>query len=201
MAAAAPAYVPRFTFNGVAAPALVWDALLGDDPLVSVDPEDDFLDFIMKVPGMSITQISAGADPAASFTIQFSDLEGILTSAFHCSETAALDEFIVLGYTSLVQLGHLADAVIGEGDSDTSSAPDNVSELFKQIEIASGKAHADDRTWRVSLASMIELVEPGIGAMSVQKCLTHRIRRRHLWNAEDTCNLEAAILRTCTFSP
>ena len=78
---------------------------------------------------MSITQIPAGAVPATSFTIQFSDLEGILTPAFRCSKAAALDEFIVLGYTSLVHLSHLVDAIIDEGDLDTSIAPDNVPEL------------------------------------------------------------------------
>ena len=46
---------------------------------------------------------------------------------------------------------------------------------------------------------MTELVEPVTGAMSVQKCLTHSIRRRHLMNAEDNCNLDALILRT--FAP
>ena len=197
MAAVAAAYVPRFTFHGAAAPALSWDASLGEDPLVDFDPGDDFLNFIMKVPGISITQIPAGAVLATSFTIQFSDLEGILTPAFHCSEAAALDEFIILGHTSLVHLSHLVDAIIEEGDLDTSSPPDNVPELFKQIEIASGKARADDRTWR--LASMTELVEPVTGSMTVQKSLTHSIRRKHLMTAGDNCNLEALALRT--FSP
>ena len=171
MAAAAAAYAPRFTFLGAAAPALVWDASLSDDPLVSVDPGDDFLNFIMKVPGMSITQIPAGAVPATSFTIQFSDLEGILTPAFHCSEVVALDEFIVLSYIGLVHLSHLVDAIIDEGDLDTSNAPDNVLELFKQIEIASGKARADDRTWRV--ASMTELVDPVAGPMTEDRAEIH----------------------------
>ena len=192
MAAAAAAYVPRFTFHGAAAPALSWDASLGEDPLVDFDPGDDFLNYIMKVPGMSIIKVPAGAVPATSYTIQFSDLEGILTPAFHCSE-----EFIILGHTSLVHLSHLVDAIIEEGDLDTSSPPDNVPELFKQIEIALGKARADDRTWR--LASMTELVEPITGSMTVQKSLTHSIRRKHLMTAGDNCNLEALVLRT--FSP
>ena len=46
---------------------------------------------------------------------------------------------------------------------------------------------------------MTELDEPATSAMSVQKCLTHSIRRRHLMNAGDNCNPEALILRT--FSP
>ena len=146
MAAVAAAYVPRLTFHGAPAPALSWDASLGEDPLVSFDPGDDFLNFIMKVPGLSITQVTAGAGPATSYTIQFSDLEGILTHVFHYSEAVALDEFIVLGFTGLVHLSHLIDAIIDEGDLDTSSPPDNVPELFKQIGIASNKARADDRT-------------------------------------------------------
>ena len=39
MAAVAAAYVPRLTFHGAAAPALSWDASLGEDPLVVLDPE------------------------------------------------------------------------------------------------------------------------------------------------------------------
>ena len=70
-------------------------------------------------------------------------------------------------------------------------------ELSKQIEIASNKARADARTWRV--ASMTELVEPVTSTMSVQKCLTHNIRRKHLMDAGDNCSLEALVLRT--FSP
>ena len=146
------AYAPRFTFHGAAAPALVWEPSLGDDPLVSVDPRDDFLNYIMKVPGLSITQVPAGAVPATSFTVQLSDLEGILTPAFHCSEDAALEEFIMLGHTGLEHLSHLVDAIIEEGELDTSSAPDNVLELFKQIEIASERARAARTTahggWR-----------------------------------------------------
>ena len=53
---------------------------------------------------------------------------------------------------------------------------DNVLELFKQIETARDKARADNRTWRV--ASMTELVEPVTGSMTVQKALTHSIRRK-----------------------
>ena len=68
---------------------------------------------------------------------------------------------------------------------DTSNAPDNVPELFKQIEIARDKARADNRTWRV--ASMTELVEPAGGSMSVQKAITHSIRRKHLMVPEDSC--------------
>ena len=197
MAAAAAAYVPRLAFHGALAPALSWDASLDKDPLVSFDPGDDFLSFIMKVPGLGITQVTTGAGPATSYTIQFSNLEGILTPAFHCAEAAALDECIILGFTGLVHLSHLIDAIIEEGDLDTSSSPDNVPELFKQIEAASNKARADERTWRV--ASMTELVEPATGAMSVQKCLTHSIRRRHIMDAGDNCRLEALVLRT--FSP
>ena len=107
------------------------------------------------------------------------------------------DEFIILGFTGLVHLSHLIDAIIDEGDLDTSSPPDNVPELFKRIGTASNKARADDRTWRV--ASMTELMEPVTGAMSVQKCLTHSIRRKHIMDAGDTCRLEALVLRT--FSP
>ena len=46
---------------------------------------------------------------------------------------------------------------------------------------------------------MTELVEPVIGAMSIQKCLTHNIRGRHFMDAGDNCSLAALILRT--FSP
>jgi len=151
MAAVVAAYARRFTFHGAAAPALVWEPSLGDDPLVSVDPGDDFLNYIMKVPGLSITQVLAGA-AATLFTVQFSDLEGILTPAFHCSEDAALEEFIMLGHTGLEHLSHLVDAIIEEGELDTSSAPDNVPELFKQFEIASERARAARTTahggWR-----------------------------------------------------
>ena len=97
MAAAAAAYAPRFTFHGAAAPALVWDPSLGDDLVVSVEPGDDFLNYIMKVPDLKITKVPAGAVPATSFTILFSDLEGILTPAFYCSEAAALEEIITEG--------------------------------------------------------------------------------------------------------
>jgi hypothetical protein len=124
-------------------------------------------------------------------------LEGILTLAFHCAQAAALDEFIILGFIGLVHLSHLIDAIIDEGDLDTSSPPDNVPELFKQIGTASNKARADDRTWRV--ASITELVEPVTGAMFVQKRLTHSIRRKHIMDAGDSCRLEALVLRT--FSP
>ena len=68
----------------------------------------------------------AGAVPATSFTPLFSDLEGILTLAFYCSEVAALEEIVMLGYTGLVHLSHLSDAIIEEGESDTTNAPDNV---------------------------------------------------------------------------
>ena len=116
MVAATAAYVPRLTSHSAPAPALAWDASLGEDPLVDFDPGDDFLNFIMKVPGLSITQVTADAGPATSYTIQFSVLEGILTPAFHCLEVVALDEFIVLGFTGLVHLSHLIDAIIDEGD-------------------------------------------------------------------------------------
>ena len=121
MAAAAAAYAARFTFLGAAALALLWDSALGDDPEVSIDPGDAFLNYIMKVPELRITKVPAGTVPATSFTILFSDLEGILTPAFFCSETAALEEFIMLGCTGLVHLSHLVDAIIEEGELDTTN--------------------------------------------------------------------------------
>ena len=49
----------------------------------------------------------------------------------------------MLGHTGLEHLSHLVDAIIEEGEMDTSSAPDTVPELFKQIEIASERARAE----------------------------------------------------------
>ena len=96
-----------------------------------------------------------------------------------------------------MHLSHLIDAIIDEGGLDTSNPPDNVPELFTQVEIARDKARADNRTWRV--ASMTELVELVTGSLIVQKAITHSIRRKHLMIPEDSCHLEALVLRT--FSP
>ena len=46
---------------------------------------------------------------------------------------------------------------------------------------------------------MTELVDPVAGPMTVQKSITHNIRRKHLMNPDDNCHLEALVLRT--FSP